>query len=132
MAKDLEERGLKIPEIDANYFAGYHRTMGNALVFALTVWKIPRWLYKILRKKIYPAHAKQKYYPILFTFCRAAYYFKRGFDHLRFMDFSFLPGKPGYFLWKIGVIRLWHRFFLKRYNLPPKKNLEVHQHKSIN
>ena len=131
MAKDLEKRGLNISEIDADYFTGYHRTMGNALVFALTVWKIPRWLYKILRKKIYPAHAKQQYYPILFTLCRAVYYFKRGFDHLRFMDFSFLPGKPGYFLWKIGIIHLWRRFFLKRYNLP-KKSLEMDQDKSIN
>jgi radical SAM superfamily enzyme YgiQ (UPF0313 family) len=131
MAKDLEKRGLNISEIDADYFTGYHRTMGNALVFALTVWKIPRWLYKILRKKIYPAHAKQQYYPILFTLCRAVYYFKRGFDHLRFMDFSFLPGKPGYFLWKIGIIHLWRRFFLKSYNLT-KKSLEMDQDKSIN
>ena len=74
---------------------------------------------------------KQQYYPILFTLCRAVYYFKRGFDHLRFMDFSFLPGKPGYFLWKIGIIHLWRRFFLKRYNLP-KKSLEMDQDKSIN
>lgn len=121
MAKDLEERGLKIPEIDADYFTGYHRTMGNALVFALTVWKFPEWIYKILRNKIYPAHTKQKSYPIFFTICRTAYYIKRGLDHLRFMDFSFLPGKPGYYLWKFGIISLWHRFILKRYNLKEKK-----------
>ena len=134
MAKDLEKRGLKISEIDADYFTGYHRTMGNALVFALTVWKIPLWLYKILRNKIYPTHIKQKYYPILFTLCRTTYYLKRGFDHLRFMDFSFLPGKLGYFLWKFGIIRLWHRFILKRYNLPKvsKKNLEVNKAVSSN
>jgi hypothetical protein len=50
------------------------------------------------------------------------------------MDFSFLPGKPGYFLWKIGIIHLWRRFFLKRYNLPKvsKKNLEVNKAVSSN
>ena len=125
MAKDLEKRGLKIPEIDADYFTGYHRTMGNALVFALTVWKFPKWLYKILRKKIYPVHVKQKKYPIFFTICRSAYYIKRGLDHLRFMDFSFLPGKPGYYLWKFGIINLWHRFILKHYNLDKKKEYQI-------
>ena len=127
MAKDLEKRGIKIPEIDADYFTGYHRTMGNALVFTLCFWKIPKWLYKILRNKVYPAHAKQKYYPILFTLARMVYYFNRGFNHLLFMDFSLLPGKPGYYLWKFGVISLWQRLFLKRFKLllEEKKKLEA-------
>ena len=127
MAKDLEKRGIKIPEIDADYFTGYHRTMGNALVFILCFWKIPKWLYKILRNKIYPAHAKQKYYPILFTLARMVYYFNRGFNHLLFMDFSLLPGKPGYYLWKFGVISLWQRLFLKRFKLllEEKQKLEA-------
>ena len=43
---------------------------------------------------------------------------KKAFDHLRFMDFSVLPGKPGYYLWKFGVISFWHRYILKRYRLP--------------
>ena len=51
LAKDLEERKIKIPEIDADYMSGYHRTMGNALVFILCFWKNPKWLYKILRNK---------------------------------------------------------------------------------
>ena len=73
--------------------------MGNCLVFALAVWKIPRWLYKILRSKVYPVHTKQPHYPILFFFVRMAYFMKRAFDHLRFMDFSIFPGKTGYYLW---------------------------------
>ena len=43
---------------------------------------------------------------------------------MRFMDFSLLPGKPGYYLWKFGIISFWHRFILKRYNLP-KKNIDI-------
>ena len=121
MAKQIEDRGLKVPPIDKNYYVDYRRTLGNILVFVLTIWKIPRWLYKILRNKIYPPHTKQKYYPILFTICRTAYYLKRGFDHLRFMDFSFLPGKPGYFLWKFGIISFWQKFILKQYQLPKNK-----------
>ena len=120
MAKDIEDRGLKVPPIDKNYYIDYHRTFGNCLVFALTFWKMPRWLYKILRKKVYPVQMKQPRYPILFAFVRTFYYVKRAFDHIRFMDFSILPGKPGFFLWKLGIIKFWRRFVLKRYHLPKK------------
>ena len=118
MAKELENRGVKIPFIDSNFFTGYQRTLGNCLVFALTFWKMPQWLYKFLRKKVYPVHTKQPHYPILFWFCRTGYLIKRAFDYLRFMDFSVLPGKPGYYFWKFGVISFWKRFILKSYHLP--------------
>ena len=121
LAKDIEERGLNVPEIRKSYIVDNHRTMGTCLVFALTFWKIPRWLYKILRNKIYPVHKKQSHYPILYWFCRTGYFIKRGFDHMRFMDFSLIPGKPGYYLWKFGVISFWRRFVLKRYTLPKDK-----------
>jgi hypothetical protein len=121
MAKDIEDRGFKIPLINKNYFIDYHRTLGNIVVFTLTFWKMPRWLYKYLRNKIYPVHTKQQNYPILFTIVRTLYYVKRAFDHLRFMDFSVLPGKTGYLLWKIGIIKFWKKFVLKPYRLPESK-----------
>ena len=121
LAKDVKKRGLDIPEIDALYQIGYHRTMGNVLVFFLTVFKMPRWLYRYLRNKIYPVHTKQPHYPILFAFVRTLYFVKRGFDHVRFMDFSVLPGKPGYYLWKFKIISFWQRFILKRYHLSKAK-----------
>ena len=63
-------------------------------------------------------------HPILFLLCRCGYLFKRALDHLRFMDFSLLPGTPGYILWKLGVISFWKRFILKRYRLQ-KKDIPV-------
>ena len=125
MAKQIEDRGLKVPPIDKNYYVDYRRTLGNILVFALTIWKIPRWLYKILRKRVYPVQDKQPSYPILFWIVRMIYLAKRAFNHLRFMDFSLLPGKIGHILWKLGVIGFWQRFVLKQYHLPKQeyKNL---------
>ena len=128
MAKQLEDRGLKVPPIDKNYFIDYQRTLGNIIVFALTFWKIPRWLYKILRNKIYPVQEKQSSYPILFWLTRMNYLIKRAFNHLRFMDFSLLPGKPGYILWKLGIISFWQRFMLKHYHLPKEKRSESSSH----
>ena len=117
LAKEVEKRGLVVPPIDADYQTGHYRTMGNILVFFLTVFKMPQWLYKYLRNKIYPVHTKQPHYPILFTSVRVAYLMKRAINHLRFMDFSVIPGKTGYFLWKFGVIKFWQRFFLRHYQL---------------
>ena len=125
MAKQIEERGLKVPPIDKNYYVDYRRTLGNILVFALTIWKIPRWLYRILRKRVYPVQDKQPSYPILFWIVRMIYLAKRAFNHLRFMDFSLLPGKIGHIFWKLGIISFWQRFIVKQYHLPKQeyKNL---------
>ena len=120
LAKDIKEKGFNVPSIQKDYITGFHRTMGNILIFALAAVKIPKWLYKILRKKVYPVQTKQKQYPILFYFVRMVYLFKKGFDHLSSMDFSVLPGKPGYYLWKFGVISFWRRFILKKYHLSNK------------
>mgnify|MGYP001223316785 CR=1 FL=1 len=121
MEEDIKKRGLKTPPIDKNYFIDYHRTLGNCLVFALTFWKMPKWLYKKLRNKVYPVHTEQPLYPTLFALIRTVYYIKRAFDHLLFMDFSVLPGKPGYYMWKIGIIKFWRRLILKRYILTEKE-----------
>ena len=121
MAKQIEDRGLKVPPIDKNYYVDYRRTLGNILVFVLTIWKIPRWLYKILRKKVYPVQDKQPSYPILFWIVRMIYLAKRAFNHLRFMDFSLLPGRIGHILWKLRIISFWQRFIVKHYHLPKQE-----------
>ena len=121
MAKQLEDKGVNIPSITKNLGSGYNRTLANCLVFTLTFWKIPKWLYKILRDKTYPVQSKQPHYPILFKFFHTTYLVSRAVDYLRFLDFSLLPGKVGYFLWKFRIINFWQRFFLKHYQLPNKK-----------
>ena len=120
----IEDRGLKVPPIDKSYYIDYHRTIGNILIFALTFWKFPKWLYNILRAKIYPVQEKQTTYPILFWLTRMTYLVRRAYSHLRFMDFSLLPGRVGYVLWKFGIIRFWQRFMLPRFDLSKftKKN----------
>ena len=120
LAIDIEKKNLEVPPINRNYHAGYQRTLGNILVFILTFWKLPSWLFKILRKKVQPTQNTQPNYPLFFLFVRTVYYFRRAFDHLRFMDFSVLPGRTGYFLWKFGIISFWRRFILKRYHLVKK------------
>jgi len=121
LAKQFEDRGISVPSITKYYGSNYNRTLANCIVFTLTFWKMPKWLYKILRKKFYPIQMKQPRYPILFALARSGYHIKRLFDHLRFLDFSFLTGKLGYFLWKFRIIATWQRIFMKRYHLPKER-----------
>ena len=50
--------------------------------------------------------------------CRVLYLARRGIGHLRFMDFSVLTGKTGYYLWKMGFIKFWQRWFVEKYDMP--------------
>ena len=122
MAKDLETKGFSVPSIDENYQIGYQPTLGNVLVFLIVVMKIPNWLYIFLRKKVFPVSERQKNYPVALAIFRGAYLFKRAYDHLRFMDFSVIPGRIGYILWKFGVIRLWQRLMLRKFSLSKIEN----------
>lgn len=123
LAKDIEAKGLDVPSIETSYHSAYQPTLGNVLVFVLPVWRMPQRIFRVLRNKVWPTLSEQPHYSLSLAICRTAYLFRRAFDHLRFMDFSVLPGKAGYLLWKVGVLHFWHRFFLKRYRLP-KKNLK--------
>ena len=121
LAKQFEARGVNVPSITKYYGSGYNRTLANCLVFTLTFWKIPKWLYKILRKKIYPIQMEQPRYTILFILARYGYHIKRLYDHMRFLDFSFLTGRIGYYLWKFNIISAWQKLFFKRYHLLKQK-----------
>ena len=57
------------------------------------------------------------------------YLVKRAFNHLRFMDFSLLPGRVGHVLWKLGIIRFWQRFILPHYDL--SQNTKKKEYKYI-
>ena len=122
LAKDLEKTEHKVPSIKKNNNYDYRPTLGNLLIFTLTFWKMPSWLYKILRNKVLPVHYEQPNYKISFVLVRSCYFIKRGIDHIRFMDFSVFSGKVGYYLWKFGVISFWQKYILKKYQINLERN----------
>ena len=122
LEKDIQAKGIDLLSIKTSYHSAYQATLGTVLVFALVVWRMPRRIYSVLRNKVLPTPSEQPHYPLSLAMVRAVYLVQRAFDHLRFMDFSVLPGKVGYCLWKVGVINLWQRFILTRYQLPTDKN----------
>jgi len=107
---------LDIEGIDKNY-RSVAPTMANALIYLTATVRPPRWLFDYLLKYAKPAREKQTEVPIFMSICRGVMYTKRGLSHIRFMDFSVLPGKWGYWLWKLGIVRFWQKYFVKKFRI---------------
>jgi hypothetical protein len=63
----------------------------------------------------------QKLYPRIGVTVRTIYLARRGYNQLRFMDFSVLPGRMAYVLSKVGLVSAFQKRFIKQYPKPVEK-----------
>jgi anaerobic magnesium-protoporphyrin IX monomethyl ester cyclase len=105
----MTERGVDLEGIDAGYLIVPPRA-ANLLLYVLAVWKPPRWLFDLLLRTVRASSEPQRMYPRLGVVLRAIYMTKRVLEHLRGMDFAVLPGRWGYWCWRLGLVRLGRRF----------------------
>lgn len=111
----MKELKISIDEISSNYM-GVVPTMANCLVFLLATFPVPNWLFKLLLRKSEAVRSKQKHRPGFLAICRTLYLIRRGFDHLKFMDFTVVGGSRScYLLWKIGLVQFWRRYVIPKY-----------------
>jgi radical SAM superfamily enzyme YgiQ (UPF0313 family) len=95
-------------------------SLANILIFIIDIVKPPRAVFESLLKRVKPYGEKQREFPCLLFIVRSIYLFKRGFNHLRFLEFSYFPGfmgKFGYLLVRMGVIKYWHKKVLHKSNV---------------
>jgi len=116
LERAMAERGVDLDGISSSY-AVIPPRYANLLLYVLAVWRPPRWLFERLLKRVRASAEPQPLHPRLGMLMRSAYLAKRAVDHLRFMDFSVLPGRTGYVLWRIGLVGVCQRRFTKR---PPR------------
>jgi radical SAM superfamily enzyme YgiQ (UPF0313 family) len=116
LATAMEERGINLEEIDDSYFNIPPR-VANILLYLITLWRPPRWLWNALMTQVRASSEPQRLYPRLALFLRTLYLARRVLSHARKMDFSITPGKAGYYAWKAGLVGLWQRRFTPR---PPR------------
>lgn len=115
--RQMQGRRISLDEISASYWYNAP-TLANCLVYLLATGPIPRFLYAFLLARARALLEPQRHYPRLIMLCRGLFLARRGFDHLRFMEFSSLTGRTGYWLHRAGVIRFWHRHCVPRFELP--------------
>jgi anaerobic magnesium-protoporphyrin IX monomethyl ester cyclase len=113
----MRERGIDLEQIDSSY-ASIPPRWANLLLYLLTLWRPPRWLFDLLLRRVRASGDQQRLYPRLGLMLRAAYLGRKVINHLRYMDFSLIPGSSGYVAWRLGLVRLWQRRIRRRLPRP--------------
>jgi radical SAM superfamily enzyme YgiQ (UPF0313 family) len=119
LAEALKARGIDLDAIDDSYLIVPPR-VANLLLYLLVLWRPPRWVWERLLRRVRASSEPQPLYPRLGMLLRTLYLTKRVLHHLRVMDLSITPGKTSYFLWRIGLVRLWQRWFVRRAPRPER------------
>lgn len=127
LEKAMAERGVDVEGISSSYMSIPPRA-ANLLLYVLALWRPPRWLFDRMLRYVKPSSEPQRLYPRLGAALRTAYLAKRGINHLRYTDFSVLPGRPGWFLWRTGLLDALQRRFTKR---PPKPDPKQYKPKDV-
>jgi anaerobic magnesium-protoporphyrin IX monomethyl ester cyclase len=120
LARSMEEQGIDLEAIDSSYLWIPPR-WANLLLYLVAVWKPPLWLWRLLLRRVRASHEEQPLFPKLGIALRVAFLSKRALLHLRAMDFSIIPGKPGWWAWKLGLVGLYQRRFDRRPEKPVVK-----------
>ena len=124
LEKAMKELGIDIEEISASFMAIPPR-VNNLLLYLLTLWRPPRWLWKRLLARVRTSTEPQPLYPRLGRLLRGMYLARRAMSHLRKLDFSAIPGRTGYVFWRLGLIGLWRRRMTRRLPRPPRPEREI-------
>ena len=119
LEKAMKERGIDVDAIDSSFFVIPPR-VGNLLLYVLCLVKPPRWLWKLLLRRVRASTEEQPVYPRLGVVLRTLYLARRAIAHFRRMDFSIFPGWTGYVMWRLGLVGLWWRRFTPRLPRPER------------
>ena len=116
LEQQMKERGVDLEAISASYWVLPPR-WGNLMLYLLVLWRPPRWVFDRLLTRVEASSTPQKLYPVTARILRILYLAKRAWSHVSFMDFSIIPGRTGYILWRLGITSFWKKYVLRR---PPR------------
>jgi radical SAM superfamily enzyme YgiQ (UPF0313 family) len=128
LERAMKERGVDIEEISATFMSIPPR-LNNLLLYVLTMWRPPEWLWKRLLKHVKASTEEQRLYPRLGSLLRGMYLSRRALSHLAKHDFSAIPGRTGYYFWRLGLVGMWRKHMTKRLPRPPRPEKEIAREK---
>jgi anaerobic magnesium-protoporphyrin IX monomethyl ester cyclase len=115
----MRERGIDLEQINSSYIVIPPR-FANLMLYLLSVVKPPRWLWKLLLRRVRASREPQKLYPRLGLVLRTLHLGKRALGHMRRMDFSVTPGWTGYMCWRLGLVDFYWRSMTPRLAKPER------------
>ncbi|MBF0503758.1 MAG: radical SAM protein [Candidatus Omnitrophica bacterium] len=119
LERNFKQMNISHPAINDKNYTLVKPSLANIAVFIMDIFKPPRAIFDFFLKHAKPYGEKQHEFPGILFIVRSIYLFKRGFNHLRFLEFSYFPGlmgQFGYLLVKWGVIKCWHKWMLQKSN----------------
>jgi anaerobic magnesium-protoporphyrin IX monomethyl ester cyclase len=102
MAKNFAKHGIHTENVGQGLIQT-KPTLANAMVYMLSVFKPPGWLFSLWLKRIEP-YKENPQKTILFPIFRTLYKFRIVYDQIKSLDFSAFPGKTGWLFWKLGIV----------------------------
>lgn len=118
LEQQMKELGVKVEDINA-YYHVLNPTLANCLLYLFTFYRPSERVFRYLLTFVRPFKDSPPKHRLLMLTLRFIYLLKKGYDHFRFMDFSIIPGRTGYLLWRVGLIEFWRRHFNQKAPRPP-------------
>ncbi len=120
LERAMKELGVDVEEISDNYFV-FPPRWANLMLYVIAVVRPPRWLWDRMISRVRASGEEQQEHRFLGAILRIVYLVTRAFSHLRFMDFSNITGYPGWICWKLGIVSLWQRLFIRPFPVPEEE-----------
>jgi radical SAM superfamily enzyme YgiQ (UPF0313 family) len=120
LQKQMEEAGVDIEHVNANFHT-VRPTWANVLLNVLMFWRPPRRLFDRMLKHVRAFGEPQKSHQLLLHLSRAPWGARQILRHVRFGDFSTIPGWAGWLAWRFGLLALWVKLFERKLDLPPER-----------
>lgn len=117
LEEQLDERNLSICDISENSFNDCSPTVANSLLYLVSTFPLPDWLYETLLERSKPAEEDQTFRPGFLILCRMLHLLHIARFHLRHFEFSIIGKQVGYFLWKLGILDAWRKHFTPEFDL---------------
>lgn len=114
--KQFFELGIEVRNLKDKCYTKVDPSIANILVYIIDIFRPPERLFEFFLKFVEPTGVKQKEFPIMLMIVRTLYMFKRGLNHIRYLEFSYFPGligNIGYIFGELGILKYWHRHVLK-------------------
>jgi len=111
LAEIAEKEKWDFPYINSGHLSG---SLTNALILATCLWRLPKRVLEFFHIRMAKPDASPRVHPKTVWLLRSCMALKRALAHLRFGNFSVVPGKGTWILWKIGFVRFENRKILSR------------------
>jgi anaerobic magnesium-protoporphyrin IX monomethyl ester cyclase len=122
LERQLEDEGLDIEQINANYLA-VRPSWANVLLYILLLLRPPRRLFERWLERVRAYGEERRRHPLLIHLVRIPWLVKQGLRHVRMGEFSVITGRTGWILWRTGLLRLWLKLSRRRLELPEEGSL---------